>query len=1059
MVGRPRSEKGLSPLRAGWVRVSVIALAIIGLSKSTWAACPDFAAAVNYNAGTGPYWMVSGDFNRDGKRDLAVTNYGSANVSILLGNGNGTFAAATNYSVGPGPISLAIGDFNGDGKLDLAVANYNANNISILMGNGNGTFAAAANYAVGTSPLSIAVGDFDGDGKADLAVANYGSNNVSILMGNGDGTFAAAVGYGAGAAPTSVAIGDFNADGKADLAVADFSSSSVSVLVGNGDGTFAGSVGYGAGTNPYSVAVGDFNSDGKLDLAVANYGSGNISILLGNGNGTFSTASNFAAGTSLRSLAIGDFDGDGKADIAVTNYYSGSVSILVGSGTGSFAPALTYGAGSGPRSVVTADFNGDGRPDLAVVNSTAGTVSVLLNDGVCSVNCGTFGAPVLTGELFTGGPIYPGFLFVAAGDFDGDGKPELAAFTQYDSFNAWVWIFRTNVDGTVSAVPGNATAFASGVIYGLAVGDFNGDGRLDLALTNDTSWDLAKRVTFLPGNGDGTFGAPIESRVSVNGPEVAGDFNGDGKLDLAVATGTNVKVVLGNGDGTFAAPIDLSAASSFSWIAAGDFNRDGKLDLIVTNKASNNVSILIGNGDGTFGAAINYATATAPSSVVVGDFNADGSLDLAVTNTGSSNVSILLGNGNGTFRPAVSYAVAGSPDSVAAADFNADGKLDLVVVDVLHSGDVVGHRSILSGNGDGTFQPAVNYTGNYGDSNVLAADLNADGKPDFAILGSYVAVFLDTCSPADLTVSKTHDGTFTQGQTGATYTLTVTNVGPGPTTGTVTVVDTLPAGLIATAMSGGAWACNLGTLTCTRSDALAAGSSYPAITVTVNVASNAAASVTNTATVSGGAEINTGNDNASDPTTVNPSGLIAPTNLIATAASTSQVSVTWNAVTSAVSYQVFRSSNNSPFALVGPSPATNFTNFGLLPNTTYLYQVKAVDASGNVGPPSNIDLATTIVFTDDPLVARSTVVEAVHLTELRTAVNAVRAAAGLSAATFTDSAPAGVRIKAVHVTEMRSALDAALTPLGFSAGGYTDAAPTGLPVKAVHFQELRNRVK
>ena len=168
------------------------------------------------------------------------------------------------YSTGAFAVSAGIGDFNGDGRADLAVANQQANNVSILLGKGDGTFGVAVNYTVGTNPDCVVVGDFNGDGKADLVVANGASNNVSVLLGNGDGTFQTAVNYAADAGPRFVAVGDFNGDGKADLAIPKYSGNDVSVLLGNGDGTFQKAVNYGVGINPQSVAVGDFECVPRL---------------------------------------------------------------------------------------------------------------------------------------------------------------------------------------------------------------------------------------------------------------------------------------------------------------------------------------------------------------------------------------------------------------------------------------------------------------------------------------------------------------------------------------------------------------------------------------------------------------------------------------------------------------------------------------------------------------------------------------------------------------------------------------------------------------------------
>ena len=336
--------------------------------------------------GIGPRAVTTGDFNGDGKLDLAVANLSDNSVSVLLGKGDGTFQAAVDYTAGSAPTFVAVGDFNGDGKPDLAVANNHDGNVSVLLGDGDGTFQAAVSYGAGSYPASVAVGDFNGDGKPDLAVANSDDNNVSVLLGRGDGTFQTAVNYATGSVPLSVAVGDFNGDGKPDLAVANHWSDNVSVLLGNGDGTFQAAMNYTAGSYADSVAVGDFNADGKPDLAVTNYYSDNVSVLLGRGDGTFQAAVNYATGSVPLSVAAGDFNGDGKPDLVVVNVSDNSVSVLLGNGDGTFQPMAYYAVGLNPTSVAVGDFNGDGRLDMAVANLRDNTVSVLLQTLVVSLS-------------------------------------------------------------------------------------------------------------------------------------------------------------------------------------------------------------------------------------------------------------------------------------------------------------------------------------------------------------------------------------------------------------------------------------------------------------------------------------------------------------------------------------------------------------------------------------------------------------------------------------------------------------------------------------------------
>ncbi|BCU13824.1 beta strand repeat-containing protein [Microcystis aeruginosa] len=347
---------------------------ILGANSSA-----SFNSATNFAAGSSPISVTVGDFNGDGKSDLAVANRGSNNVSVLLGTGTGSFGAATNFSVGNAPSSVTVGDFNGDGKSDLAVANDFSNNVSVLLGTGTGSFATATNFAVGISPRSVAVGDFNGDGKSDLAVANDFSSTVSVLLGTGTGSFGTATDFSVGSRLFSVTVGDFNGDGKSDLAVANLNSNNVSVLLGTGTGSFGTATNFTVGSFPRSVTLGDFNCDGKSDLAVANAGSSNVSVLLGTGTGSFGTATNFTVGNGPASVTVGDFNGDGKSDLAVANYFGNNVSVLLGTGTGSFGPATNFSVGSRPTSVTVGDFNGDGKSDLATANYNGGNVSVLLN--------------------------------------------------------------------------------------------------------------------------------------------------------------------------------------------------------------------------------------------------------------------------------------------------------------------------------------------------------------------------------------------------------------------------------------------------------------------------------------------------------------------------------------------------------------------------------------------------------------------------------------------------------------------------------------------------------
>jgi hypothetical protein len=361
-----------------------------------------FAPAVNYGGGTAPQKVVVGDFNSDGRPDLATANFHGGDVSVLLNTGPASFAAAVHYGTASHPTSLAVGDFNDDGRPDLAViiSFGTFGTVSVLLNTGTGSFATssftAVPYGIVTASyesFAVAVGDFNGDNRADLAVTKMNANTVSVLLNTGTGSFAAPVSYGTGTAPNGLAVADFNEDSRADLVVTNTEGDNISVLLNTGTGGFAAPVNYGVGAYPNSVAVGDFNGDGHRDLATANYGYNNVSVLLGTGTGSFGPAVNYGAGSNptreeATGIVVGDFNSDGRADLAVANYRD-NVSVLLGAGTGAFAAAVPYRTGISPTSVAVGDFNGDGRPDLATAdqgsppvfpsNSSDNGISVLLN--------------------------------------------------------------------------------------------------------------------------------------------------------------------------------------------------------------------------------------------------------------------------------------------------------------------------------------------------------------------------------------------------------------------------------------------------------------------------------------------------------------------------------------------------------------------------------------------------------------------------------------------------------------------------------------------------------
>ena len=308
---------------------------------------------------------------------------------------------------------------------------------------------AGASFAVGTKPKMVAVSDLNADGRMDAVSANQDSGTVSVLIGNGSGGFATAIGYPVCTGTHEVAIADFNGDGKRDLAVACWGDPQVDVLLGIGNGTFGGAVGYTSGTRPHSVVAGDFDGDGDQDLAIANNGSANMSILRNAGNGTFTAPVTYSGGTGPHSIRAADLNADGALDLAMVNDESDNVSVFIGNGNATFRTVVNYPTGLVPKGVAIGDLNRDGLPDLVATN-TANSYPTCCHTGddTVSVLVGTGGGAFGTAATYTVG-IAP--FAAALGDFDGDGDLDLAT-ANWHSGNLTVLTNLSGADSTPPAV-------------------------------------------------------------------------------------------------------------------------------------------------------------------------------------------------------------------------------------------------------------------------------------------------------------------------------------------------------------------------------------------------------------------------------------------------------------------------------------------------------------------------------------------------------------------------------------------------------------------------------
>jgi hypothetical protein len=627
--------------------------------------------------------------------------------------------------------SLTVGDFNSDGIPDLAALNQAGEAVQILFGAGDGTFRPGPSFRLSAQGITLAAGDFNNDGNLDVIV--LGGLSATVLLGQGNGAFLLAGSQSLPSTPASgnLVVADFNLDGKLDFAASN--SQSVSISLGNGDGTF----------QPPSflpiqflsgISTADLNSDGKPDLVAI--GGPGLYILLGNGNGTFTPRQAITMPVISQLVAIGDLNGDGKLDLAAlaTNsngatYTPTPISTLLGNGDGTFQPPVNYNCPYYLRPLFSLA--------LADMNGD-GFPDLIVGSGQGEIadylNSGD--AEFQFTSVFPISLIYSIDRMVVA-DFTGNGHTDVAISNSGggDFFSV---LLHAGADRFLDLVTESIPGYGA---YGpAAAGDFNGDGKLDLVLAiTDTSSQPQLQVLL----GTQQTSRPFDigaTQLAGQSPYAltVGDFNADGALDAALSGPSGIIAFAGNGQGAFAEGV-LTQGSPALALATGDVNADGKLDIV-----SSSGQLYLGKGDGTFQTSQIFSTPIEwplGGSVTIADFNGDGFPDVIFSPAGPTynqyGFGIILGRGDGTFQPAVYYSAGGSPQWSVVADFNGDGILDVAVLNN-SSGGIQPQNTIaiLLGNGDGSFQAPQYTNGKLWDivDRLISTDLNGDGKVDLAIL-------------------------------------------------------------------------------------------------------------------------------------------------------------------------------------------------------------------------------------------------------------------------------------------------------------------------------------
>lgn len=685
-----------------------------------------------------PVVSATGDVNGDGLPDLVVAaapksglNQNESRLVVMLGASDGFFAPPTMTVLDSGRThSVALADITGDGRLDVLLGTSIdgiSSILSVLPGQGDGTFGTVTAHPAGfIGPVDLAPADLDGDGDIDVALSNSGSfgspgsSTVAIWLNGGGGLLGTRTDYPLPGIPYSIALGDFNGDHRPDVVTASqYFQYGVSVLLNDGTGHMGPHMEWATGIRYEDVATGDLTGDGFVDIAVtATSGSEGVWILPGHGDGTFGT-SLFRPASDPYSILVDDLTGDGRLDLVVAHGKSAPrVTLFPGQAVASPGSPLSSWTFHRSGSLVSADFNGDGRPDLSCLGTSQGAATLLTGNGD-----GTFGtvhAVALPNEGAT--------LAVAIGQLNADPTLDLAAPTGY---------FLSALAGAGDGSFATMAHFSGsgGFVRRILATDVTGDGRADIVAAEETP-DLVVVFPRLPAGG---FGEPQVTPIPGSPRGLAvGDFDGDGVMDLVVSgisfqnpQASGVYLLGGAGDGTYEYVGTVASGENVRGIALGNMDDDPLPDLVFADAVAGQLSVLSNIGAApVFGTRHDYGTGLSPEELALADLDHDGLLDVALTNRLSDFVAVYRGQGGATLAGGTNYPTALGPTTVQVADLNNDSRPDLAITAV--TSECV---SFLPGIGDGTFGSRIDFGAAYDCGPLVTGDLNGDGRTDIAVVG------------------------------------------------------------------------------------------------------------------------------------------------------------------------------------------------------------------------------------------------------------------------------------------------------------------------------------